>query len=130
MEKYFKYIGALLLLLPMCGHYFASENVKNELNSIKGFYPVAISYSYSSGGAESDSSWLFMIVPKSLEFPTVLGINESSAGEIDVDEIAPKEIADLKNLPISYFLVIFIAIGVVFGTVSDLFKSKAKDGAE
>jgi hypothetical protein len=81
MEKHFKYIGALLLLLPIFGHYFASENVRNELNSIEGFYPVAISYSYSSSGSESDSSWLFMIVPTSLEFPTVLGINDSSAGD-------------------------------------------------
>lgn len=129
MGKYVGYICALLLLLPICGHYFASENVRNELNSIEGFYPVAISYSYSSSGTESDSSWLFMIVPTSLKFPTVLGIKENSAGRIDVDEIVPRDMADLRNLPINYFLVIFIAIGVVFGTASDLFKSKAKEGA-
>jgi hypothetical protein len=124
MKKYISYIGALLLLLPIFGHYFASENVRNELESIEGLYPVAISYSYSSKGNESESSWLFLIVPTSLEFPKVLGVNESSSGDIELDEIAPKEISDFKNLPVSYFLVIFIALGVVFGTASYFFKSK------
>ena len=130
MNKYIKYIGALLLLLPICGHYFVSENVRKELSLIGRSYPIAIGYSYSSSGSDSHSSWLFMIVPAALEFPAVLSVSESSTGEIYADRIVPKKISDFKNLPVSYFLVIFIAISVVLGTASDLFKLKTKDSDE
>lgn len=108
----------LFISLPISGHLFASNKVVDELNSVDGYYPIALSFSSDS----TETSWYFIMVPLKAAFPATLGITELSNGEIEVSAKHPMNTAEFKQMPIQYFFSLFIIFCIPYSVISAMYK--------
>lgn len=111
-------VVTLFLSLPITGHFFASDKVTNELNSVDGYYPVALSFSSKPAGTR----WVFVMLPLKVAFPASLKITEFSNGEMEVSAKHPTNLAAFKKMPVNYFFALLFMCFIPYLYISAIYK--------